>query len=69
MSTQTPASMIQQKLDTYPALLETLKAIGARIEGNYDHPALVAKGELGTYMLDDIHKWARSAIAEAEGVA
>jgi len=35
-----------------------LRAIVARIDGEWDNPHLIAMGDLPTDPLDDIHKWA-----------
>ncbi len=50
-----------------PELLETLKAIVARIDGEFDHSALIAKGPLTDDSDADIKEWIEAAIARAEG--
>ena len=47
-------------------LLLTLRAIVARIQGDYDNTALVTFGPLSSDSVDDIQYWARAAIAKAE---
>lgn len=48
-------------------LLAALKAIKARIDGDYDNPALVAFGPLHTDISLDCALLADAAIAKAEG--
>ena len=50
-----------------PKLLEALQAIYARLQGEYDHPALVKYGLLLTDSDEDILNIAGAAIEEAEG--
>lgn len=48
-----------------PKLYETLRAILARINGEWDCPELRARGELRTDAKADIRAWADAALAEA----
>ena len=50
-----------------PDLLEALKAIKARYEGVFDHPALLKQGALNTNAATDMWAIANRAIAKAEG--
>jgi hypothetical protein len=50
-----------------PELLETLKAIVDRIDGNFDSPAIKAMGPLEVDHDADVLKWANRAIEKAEG--
>jgi hypothetical protein len=50
-----------------PKMLDALQAIRARIEGDWDHPALRDRGPLAVSTVDDIHQWTKAAIAEATG--
>ena len=46
-------------------LLAALQAIKARIAGEYNNPALTARGPLRPHMLQDIDEWTRASIARA----
>lgn len=50
-----------------PELLETLKAIKARIDGEWDNPALMRFGPLNTNSDTDILAMVEEAIAKVEG--
>ena len=55
-----------QLIAAAPELLEALKAIRARLGGEFDNPSLVAFGPLMTTEAD-IEAIAEAAIAKAEG--
>ena len=50
-----------------PTMATTLRAIVARINGEWDNPDLVAMGPLSVDSSDDIRDWSEAAIAKAEG--
>jgi vacuolar-type H+-ATPase subunit F/Vma7 len=54
-------------LTAAPDLLEALEAIRARINGEYDLPALLRFGHLSVNPLEDIEEIAAKAIAKALG--
>jgi hypothetical protein len=56
------ASMSRQLELDRAMLLETLRAIAARIDGEWDHPALVAMGPLNTNTISDVALFAETAI-------
>ena len=50
-----------------PAMYEALQAIRARIQGEFDHPSLVAMGMLTHDKEADILRWIVPLITKAEG--
>ena len=50
-----------------PELLSALQAIKARLCGAWDHPVLLARGELSTATEADVLGYANAAIAKATG--
>lgn len=55
-----------------PALLEAvevLEAIQARINGEFDNPALERMGPLSADMREDIRQWCDAALAKLKGEA
>lgn len=50
-----------------PGILDTLKAIKARIDGVFDAPELMAKGGLNTDKNQDIKNWIDDIILDIEG--
>jgi len=52
--------------ETAPELLEALRAIKARINGEWDHPALTKQGPLNSITPQDILEIAEKAIAKAD---
>lgn len=50
-----------------PDMLRALEAIRARIDGDWDHPSLVAMGPLNTDIILDCARYADAAITRARG--
>ena len=50
-----------------PDMYEALKAIVARIDGDFDNPELMKRGPLSFYGMNDIVRFANEALAKAEG--
>ena len=50
-----------------PAMYKALQAIEARLQGNFDHPALIMHGMLTHDRAADVLRFARAAIAQAKG--
>jgi hypothetical protein len=62
------AQLIITAVNSYDDMLEALKAIKARLNGEFDHPSLVAYGPLSDSETDDILGYAEEAIQKAQKI-
>jgi len=63
------AAFIVRAVNNHEALVEALEAIEARINGDYDCPALIKYGSLNVVGYEDVLTMAQKALAAAKGDA